>query len=393
MPKTGLVAVVALAISAALIAYLGFFSTGDNLPVEFPTKLQNRVLINEHGTGTVDYYPDGMTPKESVIFHEDGSKTTQWYRLSGTLKEVKTEMPTESGGWTLLRHAYMDTDGVTFISNREFYKNGGLKKDLYVTVDGTTAKRDYYPDGILESEKILENNANNWNVVRADSYREDKSLASRVRTDDNGNKTTELFNADSILVQSTWVNKWQWSAKRKDFRDDGKTVHEELIQDNNESHLYVYRPDGTKRLHVHYTAEIGVSTIWITFYARDGETKTRFQWWEKRSEGYVLWSFKQFDKDENVIHQTILQQDGVTLSSQTRPLTEKGLNGERIVKVYREDGTLEKIRRLTEKSEEISLELFEQSEGITGTYSTELAEMPDFNVPEQIVEYDPDEDE
>ena len=391
MRRTVAIAAIAIAALLAVAIFIGTSrtdKTGES--IEFPTRLQNRVVLNENGIGSVDFYPDGVTPERSVVFHEDGSKTTQWYRDTGTLKEIKTEMATEAGDWKLIRHSYMDVDGVTFITDREFYREGGLKKDLYVTADGTTARLEYYPSGTLKSDQILKKGPFHWSITAEKLYRDDSSLSSRLAVDKDGAKTRELFNASGTVTERTIINRWGNSLEKLVFGEDGISVKEKILQDNNETSLIIFREDGTRRLEVKYTGEVAKSTLWIDFFARDGVTKTHYQWWDYREEGYVLWLLKLFEGESQVANQIVFHRDGKTIASETIPLTDKGVNGERLVRTYREDGTLEKVRHLSAKSDTLKEELVEAVEGIIGSFPAHLAIMPEFTVPEQIIEYVPD---
>jgi hypothetical protein len=328
----------------------------------FQTSTAIRAELHDGETiRTVEFYPDGITPRKSVAQNVDGSNTTYTYRTDGTLDKIVTDSAADQNGLrSRLRYSEIAPDGKTYAYDVEWAADGTKRKETRLVNNETTERSYFYADGNVRRSQVIALDSKGWKLVTEDIYREDRTLAHTLRSGQHDSFEATDYAADG--VRAVFVKKLV-SGQYVEFTlaDDGVTKLREVVQRSDGTTITVRRPDGTIAERRQWTSTVNQGSMVVE--VMDGGGKLMYDnWWVWKDEKYVLWSHREYRADGTNSRQIIFASDGKTAETELVYDGDGRMGGTSnfLRRKYRPDGTLATeevvVKYQTQSTAEFSVE-------------------------------------
>lgn len=270
-----------LLLLCVVIAFIAICGRASQNPVQHPswqsgldTKI--KVPVGEE-LRVVELYPDRITSKHAIANFPDGRQEHYWYRPNSKLAEAKTfSSPDVNGKRVLIRHAYMDRNGVDYLSDIEFSLDGEVTKRTLSVSSSLTFRWFYHPGGEVKLFESFEPAKNfGWSKILADEFSIDAVLVSTYRRTEKGFEVVKYAPDKTILARflhegrkynETW------------YFDDGVSIKRVLNQDSDGTGLKLFHRNGKlKEEHLVYGPVTGAA--WYSkFFDSKGQIQLEHRW-------------------------------------------------------------------------------------------------------------------
>ncbi len=333
--------IAALSIAAAAVS---IYATSSNTALEngaFPATTPVRAELHLSETiRSVEFYPDGITPRQGVAENNDGSKTTFSYRADGTLEKVVTMGVADANGIrATLRYAEIAADGQTYAYDVEWTSDGSKRKETRLVNDATTERSYFYADGNVRKSQVIALDSKGWKLVTEDVYREDRTLAHTLRSGKYDAFESTDYAADG--VRAVFVKKFTpGQYVELTFADDGVTRLREVMQRSDGTTITVRRLDGTTAEKRQWTSAVNQGSM-VVEVMNDAGKLTYDNWWTWKDNKYTLWSYREYRADGTNSRQIIFASDGKTVETELVYDGDGRFGTDNFLRrKYRPDGTL-----------------------------------------------------
>ena len=392
--KVRLLTVAAAALTLVVLGVIAGHSFLNRSPLDrnFPVQRQTRVLLPtaSESVRVMHYYDDRTTPKDGVEFYADGSEAHYWFRRDGTLSHADVVgKADDSGKRPKLRVTSMAADGVTFVSDDEWYPDGNVKKQVALEPDGVTMTRVYfYDNGQTERNEVIKRDGKLWTLFTQYAFREDGSRQ-RTFTTDNGVVLDTTFLPSELpsvvkrldTKSDTYTEKW--------YHDDGRTLSRKVDQDSSGTAVSIYRADGTVAQSYHWYGPVKAGMLELTVFDEHGR-KSIAQTWFFNQEGLWLRAVDVFDAAGHGHHQFLFDQGKGPVGRIERETTYQSpvdYSGARTVRSYRDDGTLSSVEKFNNNGDVVSKEEHTPADAIVVQFDSKLLQVAVPYLPPQKIEF------
>lgn len=390
-----------IAASAAVLVALGFigfiaFGTtgnGDISDVPLPQKLNQRLETHPgEKARVVDYGADQVRTHALATHWDEGTTEYFYWPGTGNHKHIITRSPAdESGNRKVLREALVEADGVTFSSDIEYYPDGSKKKVLLLAEPLKSTRQLFYPSGVLQKDEVMtrEKPQGKWTLVRADSYRADKSIETSFRLRENSaSEYTKFSPTGKALVRKT-VAQYKTSYTEVWFAGDGKTLQRQVDQSSSATKVTYFR-SGVKAYDLEWHDEVGKGSLQVFFYDEQGN-KLYQQWWDFKDGEHKLWLIKEFRPDGSLARMFYHEPAGGPMRSEVvyHGDGNMGGGGPRTLRKFRDNGTLESEEETLAGNVDGPKRTFSSEQNIRYVLDPARTKMPEVELPPQVVRYNP----
>ncbi|MBZ0186088.1 MAG: hypothetical protein K8F91_07500, partial [Candidatus Obscuribacterales bacterium] len=357
--------------------------------VDFPSNPGVRLEFHEgERSRTVELYPNGVR-QHATAQHNDGSVTDFFYREDSTLREAITRSPETNGVRTVLRHALIEPDGVTYTLETEYFDNGAKKKVRQLLDPLTTWTRYFFTNGVTQKDQQIKRGENGWFLVSEDVRREDESLEQKFRLADDGSFLTERFSKAGTLVAKIEKNKQNTSYTEAWYKDDGKTPTKRVDQDSSGTKVTILDAKGQTVETYDFYGDISKnSSIWRKVYV-DGVPVLE-QWWEFRPDGtYKIDLVKTFFANGEESLLVWIADDGITIETEVIFHDDRGMRSSRTIKHYHKDGSLKEVEELDGSNKKLSETTHPEGNEVRGIVDPNWLSEMTIDLPPQAIPYSP----
>ena len=391
----------ALATFLLLLVPVLMFTFNDE-PVEttdlWSNKLQVRLELREGEIRRiVEYYPDLVTPHHSVADLVNGQQKEFFYRPDGTLERANTYSAESNGSRSVLRIAVLDSDGQTYLEDKQFFESGNLKRLVLLEDPDTTSQRSYFDQNgwnLAQSKTISRANEDRlWTVIAETTYRPNATKSHSFAATETVETTThfdEQENPTAIYV----FDKKQDVYTEREFAEDGETLVRNVLQNDDGTFLELNREDGTLAEKREWFGEIGNSGMHVHLFDEKGR-KTRSQWWLWLADQVELRQIELFDPvNDYRTRMMLLYTDGPGKGKVEYELeyhTPDESNGLHTYRQYYPDGSLQFEKVFSGDGKTLSDKSFTEEDQVFVEFDPSWFEVQEIKTPPYKVVYIPDD--
>ncbi|MDZ4837433.1 MAG: hypothetical protein SGJ27_26910 [Candidatus Melainabacteria bacterium] len=393
VPVSIRIAVAAVSICAVALT-AGYYATASDTIEDhhFPTRLPIQAELHDgEDLRNVDFYEDGITPRNAVAYNSDGTTTNYAYRVDGTLKVAETIKTLENGKAIVIRRADIMPDGVTYEHDVEYFDDGVQMRKENRLVDAATQHRKYfYANGAIRSNQTIVFDSKSyskkgWKLFIESTYRVDSTLASTFKLLEDDGYERNTYSDKGVLVASTKMGRWETNYEEATFQADGKTPIRVMKQDHQSTEVLSYRVDGSLAERRQWFGALTSAMMTVTEYDTRG-IRVLSRNYMSQSDKFRLYTITEYTADGKDELRNIYFEIGGAASE-----TNYSLDGESgwTRRLFSVSGYLEKEMDVIGGKGTVATREYTEADNIRLNLKPEWLVMTEFETPKQIIPYVP----
>lgn len=314
--------------------------------INFPQRTSDGLALPAKKTGDdrrdIEYHDDKRTPAKITVEHANGNVGYSHHRKDGTIFRLEEFYPSDPQGHRQLKsEANLAADGKTYISDKAYRSNGTLERIGSRIDNGAYDIVLYHDDGKSVSKH---------QVVSADK----KPLLEETFGADGVMTKKAVLNPDNSFEVTTYLNgkrafvslKSQYGREEQTYyRGDGETIEMKVLLETYQTAATYFLPDGKVeqvRTFSNEVMEVVVFNNGVPHHRQKWQLVNTSATGPNDKREYKLIEVALLRPDGKPTQVIELAADGKTPKRIITPHNPDQFYGQRTIKEFRPDGTVEK---------------------------------------------------